>query len=142
MEYSSVGSSCMELHDSWTWLTVSSHRLGNFSAILSSDISQALSLSPFFWNPYHANISAHMLFQRPLTLPSFLSILFSSSCSTLVMSSTLSSSSLICSPAPFSPLLISSSFDFSYCVYPLWLFFMFSNSVENLASCSVHPFSS
>ena len=38
MEYSSVGLSCMELHDSWTWLTVSFLRLGNFAAIISSNI--------------------------------------------------------------------------------------------------------
>ena len=59
MEYSSVGLSCMELHDSWTWLTVSFPRLGNFAAIISSNIFQALSLSPFsFWDPYNANVSA------------------------------------------------------------------------------------
>ena len=78
-------------------------------------------LSLFFWDPYSGNI--HMLDVVPWTvLISFHSFF----CSTSVISTTLSSTSLICSSAPFTLLLIPYSVFFIsiiVCFISVWFFF-------------------
>ena len=94
--------------------------LGKFSAIITSDIFQALSC--FFWDPY--NVSHFML---SLKLSSFLFILFSLSCSMAMISTALFSSSCICSSVSCIMLLIPSSVFFisailQFCLVVLYIF--------------------
>ena len=93
---------------SWTWLTLSFSMLGQFSSIISSKIFSYL----FFFSSSGTCI-IHMLVhliwsQRSLRLSLALFILFTLFCSSEVISTILSSSSLICSFASDILLLIPS----------------------------------
>ena len=93
----------------WTWMYVSFRRLGNFSAIISSNNSSS-TFSLLLLGPHTMQMLVPlMLSQRSLKLSSFLFIIFSFFCSASVISTTLSSSSLIHSSVSFNVLLISSS---------------------------------
>ena len=83
---------------SWTWLTVSFSMLGKFSSIMSSKIFSY----PFFFSSTSGTsiilMLVHLiLFQRSLRLSSVLFIPFTLFCSSEVISTISSSSSLICS---------------------------------------------
>ena len=93
---------------SWTWLTISFSMLGKFSTIISSKIFSY----PFFFSsssgtPIIQILVCLILSQRSLRLSSVLFILFTLFCSSEVISSILSSSSLIRSSASDILLLIS-----------------------------------
>ena len=97
------------LSASWTWLTISFSMLGKFSTIISSKI---FSYSLIFYSPSGAPIIqmlVHLvLSQIALRLCLVLFILFTLFCSTAVISTILSSSSLIQSSASDMLLLIPS----------------------------------
>ena len=84
---------------SWTWLTISFTMLGKFSTIISSKISSY----PFFFSSSGTpiiQILVHLILsQRSLRLSSVLFILFTLFCSSEIISTILSSSSLIRSSA-------------------------------------------
>ena len=87
-----------------------------------------------------------MLFQRSLKLSSYLFILFSLSCCTVLISTILSFSSSICSSPSFILLSIPSIvFFFSYCVVHLFLYVRSSNFFVKhflyLFSLCLHSFS-
>ena len=88
---------------SWTWLTISFSMLGKFSAIISSKNFSY----PFFYSSVWMLVCL-ILSQRSLRLSSVLFILFTLFCSSEVISTTLSSSSLICSSVSDILLLIPS----------------------------------
>ena len=97
---------------SWTWLTISFSLLGKFSTIISSKIFSY----PFFFSSSSGTPIIQMLVyliwsQRSLRLSSALFILFTLFCSSEVISTILSSSSLIHSSAS-DILLLSPSRDF------------------------------
>ena len=80
---------------SWTWLTISFSMLGNFSTIISSKIFSY----PFFFSsssviPIIRMLVCLIFFQRSLRLSSVLFILFTLFCSSELISTILSSSSL------------------------------------------------
>ena len=81
---------------SWTWSTISFSILGKFSTIISSKtfsypfFVSSSSGTPVIWMLVHLILS-----QRSLRLSSFLFILFTLFCSSEVISTILSSSSLI-----------------------------------------------
>ena len=94
---------------SWTWLTISFSRLGKFSTIISSKIFSY----PFFFfsssgTPIIQMLVCLILSQRSLRQSSILFILFTLFCSSEVISTILSSSSLIHSSASDILLLIPS----------------------------------
>ena len=94
---------------SWTWLTISFPKLGKFSSIIFSKIF----LHPFFFSsssgtPIIQMLVPLILSQRSLRLPSVLFILVSLFCSSEVIFTILSSSSLIRSSASDSLLWIPS----------------------------------
>ena len=104
---------------SWTWLTISFSMMGKFSTIISSKIFSY----PFFFSyssgtPVIQMLVHLILSQRSLRLSSVLFILFILFCSSEVISTILSSSSLIHSSASDILLLIPSRvvFNFSNCV--------------------------
>ena len=128
---------------SWTCVTVSFPMLGNFSAIISSNIFTG----PFcLSSPSGTHIMqmlVHlMLSQRSFKLFSLLFILFSLFCSTAVISTTLSSSSFIHSSASFILLLIplincgnfSSVYLFKYYFFSI----LFHFSFWNYSTCQLH----
>ena len=84
---------------SWTWLTISFSMVGKFPTIISSKIFSY----PFFFSSSGTStiqILVHLkLSQRSLRLSSVLCILFTLFCSSEVISTILSSSSLISSSA-------------------------------------------
>ena len=97
------------LYASWTWLIISFSMLGKFSTIISSKIF----LYPFFFSSSSGTPITRMLVhlilsQRSLRLSSVLLILFTLFCSSEVISTILSSSSLIHSSASDILLLIPS----------------------------------
>ena len=88
------------LFASWTQLTVSFPMLGNFSAIITSNIfSGPFTFSSLSGTPIMRMLVHLMLSQRSLRLSSFLFILFSLFCSMAVISTILSYRSLIHSSA-------------------------------------------
>ena len=94
---------------SWTWLTISFSMLGKFSTIISSKIISY----PFFFSsssgtPIIQMVVHLILSQRSVRWSSVLFILFTLFCSSEVISTILSSSSLICSSASDILLLIPS----------------------------------
>ena len=97
------------LCDSWTWLTVSFSMLGKFSTTISSKIFSV----PFFFSSFSGTPIAQILVclilpQWCLRLSSILFIPFPLFCSSAVISTILSSSSLIRSSASVILLLVSS----------------------------------
>ena len=120
---------------SWTWVTVSFPMLGKFSVIISSNIfSGPFSLSYPSVAPIMQMLVCLMLSHRSLDCPAFFFILFSLFCSVAVISTTLSSSSLICSSACYSA-IPSSVFFISVIVLSNCLFLKSSCSLLNI-SCS------
>ena len=131
---------------SWTWVTLSSSRLGRFSAIISSNIFSSplsLSLSPPSGTPIMQMLVHLMLSQRALKLSPF----FFFFCSDSVISTNLSSSFVICFSVSSDLLLIPYSvFYISVIVCSsLWFFlYMFLNSLlrtfnSSLCSSSLFP---
>ena len=51
---------------SWTWLTISFPMLGNFSAVISSNISRSSISLLSSWNSYNANVGAFNVVQRSI----------------------------------------------------------------------------
>jgi len=94
---------------SWTWLAISFSMLGKFSTIISSN---NFSHSFFFFSSSETHIIwmlVHLVWsQKYLRLSSALFILSTLFCSSVVISTILSSSSLICSSASDILLLIPS----------------------------------
>ena len=99
------------LHASWTWLAISFPTMGKFSTIifkifLISFFSPSSSGTPII------QMLVHLIWsQRPLRLSSALFILFTLFCSSEVISTILSSSSLIYSPLDI-PLLSTSRVEY------------------------------
>ena len=94
---------------SWTWLTISFSMLGKFSTIISSKIfSYPFFLSSSSGTPIIQMFTHLILSQRSLRLSSVLFILFTLFCSSEVISTIFSFSSLVHSSAPDILLLIPS----------------------------------
>ena len=89
---------------SWTWLTISFSILGKFSIIISSKIfSYPFFFFPFYETPVIWMLVCLILSQRSLRLSSVLFTLFTFFCSSEVISTILSSSSLIHYSASYIP---------------------------------------
>ena len=96
LTFFSLSLSCIRLRDSRTWLTISFSLLGKFSTTISLKFfSCAFFFSPYSGTPIILMLVRLILSQRSLRLSSFLFILFTLFCSSEVISTILSSSSLI-----------------------------------------------
>ena len=126
------------LCSSWTWMSVSSPRLGKTSAIMSSSMfSVPFSLSSPSGTRIMQMLVCLILSQKSLKLSSFFKICFSFFSSAWVVSTALSFSLLFYSPVSSNLLLIPSSvFLFQLFFSSIWFFFIFSNSLLNSSLCS------
>ena len=105
---------------SWTWLTIS--MLGKFSAIISSKIFSYPFLFSSSETPIIQMLVHLILSQRSLSLSSVLFILFILFCSSEIIFTILSSSSLIRSAIDILLLITSRVFLISVIVFHLWMF--------------------
>ena len=142
--FSSLDWSCLGLCGSSMWTSVSFHKSGKISAIMSSNtFSAPFSFFSLSWSLIMCMLVHVMLSQNFLKLFSFLFIFFGYHCSSSEISTTLSPISMMYFSAPFNLLLIPSSvFLFQLFFISLWFFFKNENLEFSNTLLKTYNFSS